>query len=290
MSQKKDGPSTRTGAGIDGPEVGRCPLNGRTILVTRARAQSSEITSLFEALGAEVIYMPSIEIIGPASWEAVDVAAERLETYDWLVFTSPNAARFFYGRIKDRPASAYSVGPRPRICALGPATAKAVEKAGEKIDLTPEESRAEGALNALIERLGGSERVRGVKFLIPQSQIAREELPARLAKLGAIVEAIEAYRTVKPEADCETVRRRLRERAIHAITFTSPSTIANFAGLLGVTDLSDLVGPALAGCIGPTTAAAAKEFGLQRIVQPERYNVSALVEAMARSLTSEQNQ
>ena len=288
MAQKKDDLSTRTGAGIDGPEAARRQLNGRTILVTRARAQSTEITSLFEALGAGVMHVPSIEIIEPTSWEAVDVAAERLETYDWLVFTSPNAARFFYGRIKDRPAIASPAGPRPRICAIGLATAKAVEEAGAKIDLIPEESRAEGALNSLIERLGGTERLRGVKFLIPQSQLAREELPAGLAKLGAIVEAIEAYRTVKPEADCETVRRQLRERAIHAITFTSPSTIANFAGLLGVTDLSDLVGPALAGCIGPTTSAAAKEFGLQRIIQPERYNVSALVEAMARSLTSEQ--
>lgn len=277
MSKKKDWPGT-----YSAPSLG-----GYTILITRPRAQSAEITSLFEDLGAEVVHLPTIEIVEPASWGAVDAAIDRFETYDWLIFTSSNAARFFFGRSRDRLADTPIAGTRPRICAVGPATARAVEEAGAVVDLMPGESKASGILSSIIERLGGRARVRGVKFLIPRSQIAREELPVELAKLGAIVEAVEAYRTVKPESDCGAVIRRLREGAIHAITFTSPSTVANFASLLGASDLSGVVGPALAGCIGPTTTAAAKEFGISRIIQPDRYNGSALVEAMARSLVSE---
>lgn len=277
MSEKKDWASTCTG-----PRLG-----GYTILVTRPRAQSAEITSLFEGLGAEVVHLPTIEIVEPASWDAVDAAIDHFEIYDWLILTSSNAARFFFGRMNDRLADTLIAGTRPRVCAVGPATAKAVEEAGAVVDLIPEESKASGVVSSIIERLGGRARVRGVKFLIPRSQIAREELPDELTKLGATVEAVEAYRTVKPESDCEAVVRRLREGAIHAITFTSPSTVANFAGLLGASDLSGVVGPALTGCIGPTTTAAAKEFGLSRIIQPERYNGSALVEAMAQSLVSE---
>jgi len=288
MSEKKDGPGAPFGSMKERLERGESRLRGRTILITRPRAQSVEITSLFEGLGAEVIHLPTIEIVEPASWEAVDAAIDRLETYDWLILTSSNAARFFFGRVKDRLSGSLLSGARPKICAIGPATASAVEKAGEAVDLIPGESRAEGVLSSIIESLGGRERVRGIKFLIPRSKIAREELPAELTRLGAIVEPVEVYRTIKPESDCAAAIRQLREGAIHAITFTSPSTVANFASLLGVTNLSDLVGHALAGCIGPTTTAAAKEYGISRIIQPERYNASALVEAMAHSLVSEQ--
>ncbi|HYP26216.1 MAG TPA: uroporphyrinogen-III synthase [Blastocatellia bacterium] len=287
MSGKKDGLSTYSGSQTDGDELARRRLQGRTILITRSPAQSGEITSLFEALGAQVIHLPTIEIVEPASWDAVDRALQRMETYDWLVFTSPNAVRSFFGRMKDRTARGDVSGALPKICAIGPATAKAVEETGARIDITPSESKAEGVLRALVECIGGQARVRGLRFLVPRSQIAREELPDGLARLGAIVDAVEAYRTIKPETDCEPVRRRLREGSIHAITFTSPSTIINFAGLLDAGNLSDLIGPALVGCIGPTTAAAAKEYGLRTVIQPERYNASALVEAMARSLMSE---
>ena len=287
MSRKKDGLITYSGSQTGGDELARRRLKGRTILITRSLEQSGEITSLFEALGAEVIHLPTIEIVEPASWDAVDSALKRVETYDWLIFTSPNGVRFFFRRMKDRIERGGLSGLLPKICAIGPATAKSVEEAGAKIDIAPSESRAEGVLRALTECLGGREQVRGLKFLVPRSQIAREEIPDGLARLGATVDAIEAYRTVKPEADCEAVRRLLREGSIHAITFTSPSTIVNFAGLLDANNLSDLIGPALVGCIGPTTAAAAKEYGLRAVVQPERYNAPALVEAMARSLMSE---
>src|SRR5215213_1548707 len=262
MSEKKDRSGTDSGYERETAAAANRALNGRTVLVTRSRGQSFEITSLFEALGAAVVHMPTIEIIGPTSWAAVDAAAERLETFDWLIFTSANAARHFLGRIKDRPPRTGPGTAGPRICSIGPATARAVEEAGAQVNLTSEGSRSEGVLDSIIEYIGGEDRVRGMKFLIPRSQIAREELSERLAKLGAIVEAVEAYRTIRPSADCESVRRMLEEGMIDAITFTSPSTVSNFAGLFGASDISGLIGPALVGCIGPTTAAAAKEFGL----------------------------
>ncbi|HVF89137.1 MAG TPA: uroporphyrinogen-III synthase [Blastocatellia bacterium] len=285
MSEKKDRLGIESKCKRSAADPAPRLLDGHTILVTRSRDQSLEITSLFEALGAAVVHLPTIEIIAPASWSAVDSAAERLETYDWLVFTSANAARHFFARVKDRPLCAGAGSAGPRICSIGPATTRAVKEAGAAVDLTSAGSRAEGVMDSIIEYLGGEGRVRGLRFLIPQSQIARKELPERLVKLGAIVEAVEAYRTIRPGADCEAVRRMLREGAIDAITFTSPSTVSNFAGLFGASDLSSLIGAALVGCIGPTTAAAAREFGLQDVIQPELYNGSALVDAIARNLT-----
>jgi uroporphyrinogen III methyltransferase/synthase len=260
------------------------PLRGRRVVVTRPRGQSEEITSLLENLGAIVIHCPMIEIREPDSWDDLDRSIAHLEGYDCIVFTSANGAHFFFRRLTEKRTDALSALERICICSIGPVTARAVEAAGARVDLVAGESKAEGALAAIIERLGGEQQVRGLRFLIPRAKVARELLPAKLAELGATVDVVEAYRTVKPNPDGFTIGDLFKQGAIDAITFTSPSTVANFADLTGGEPLSGLLAGVTIACIGPVTAARAREYGLTDVLQPETYTAASLVESLARAI------
>ena len=260
-------------------------LRGKTILVTRARTQSEDITTQLEAFGATVIHFPTIEFAPPDHWAPLDDALERIDEYDWLVFTSANGASFFFGRLRELRLPRI-IDPLAGcvICAIGPATARAIEAAGAAVQVVASDSKAEGALTAIIQYAGGEENVRKLRFLIPRARVAREALPNGLRKLGAHVETVEAYQTVRPDLDRDLVTKLFKENSISAITFTSSSTISNFAELAGMTDLSDLLANVLVACIGPTTAETAARHGLTQVIQPEQYNAVALVESIVKSI------
>jgi uroporphyrinogen III methyltransferase/synthase len=270
--------------GYDQPRSGYAPLLGKTILVTRPRAQSEEITAQLEALGATVIHCPTIEVVPPNSWAALDASISRIQEYDWIVFTSANGAHFFFRRLSETRSEGVEVLAAHVVCAIGPATARAVEAAGVLAHVTAPDSKAEGALTAIIHHVGGEENVRGLRFLIPRAQVAREILPAGLRSLGAHVDAVETYQTVKPAVHPEAIIRLFKENSIDAITFTSSSTVSNFAELAGLTDLSDLLATTLVACIGPVTAETAASHSLKRVIQPELYNAAALVASIVKSI------
>lgn len=259
-------------------------MRGKTILVTRARAQSQEITARLEALGATVIHCATIEVVPPTSWKPLDAAISKLESYDWLIFTSANGVHFFFRRLSEiRSDGAEAIAER-LVCAIGPATARAVEASGALVHLTASDSKAEGALTAIIDNVGGAENIRGLRFLMPRARVAREILPAALRGLGAHVDAVEAYQTIKPDVDPENILRLFKNNSIDVITFTSSSTVSNFADIVGLTDLSDLLSATLVACIGPVTADTAAEHGLKRIIQPKVYNASELVDCIVSSI------
>ena len=260
------------------------PLRGKRILVTRTKSQSEAITTQLELLGATVVHCPTIEIVPPSSWESLDAAIARLNKYDWLVFTSSNAVRYFFARFN---ASVDNHLGSQRICAIGPATAAAISDEGAPVHVTATESVGEGALQAIIEAVGGNQNLKGLRILLPRARTAREFLPTALRSLGAQVDVVEAYQTIKPETDRESILRLFTESSIDAVTFTSSSTVSNFAELLGLTDLSDLLSGIVVACIGPVTADTAGAHGLKQVVQPAAYNSSALVDALVAAIGSE---
>lgn len=274
-------------AGPNQQKSGCAPLKGKTILVTRPRAQSEEITKQLEALGAAVIHCPTIEVVAPSSWAALDASIARIQEYEWVVFTSANGAHFFFRRLTETRSEGVKALAAHVVCAIGPATANAVVAAGAVIHVTASDSRAEGALTAIINQVGGEENVRGLRFLIPRARVAREILPGGLRSLGAHVDAVETYQTVKPDLPPETIIRLFEENSIDAITFTSSSTVSNFAELAGLTDLSDLLSNTLVACIGPVTAETASSHGLTSVIQPKTYDAAALVESIVKSLNAE---
>lgn len=259
-------------------------LDKKTVLVTRARSQAQEMTALLEALGANVIQVPAIEIIPPDDDGPLDDAIGRLEQYDWIIFTSSNAVDFFTRRLQEKRSVGVALLANRSICVIGSATARALEQVGIRASLIAKDSKAEGVLRELIGRIGGENLIRDMKFLIPRAKVAREILPAELRALGAHVDAVETYQTVLPQITRTDVTRLFEENRIDAITFTSSSTVSNLAALLGLDDLSDLLGGTLVACIGPVTAETARKFGLANVVQPDVYTAAELVRVIATAI------
>lgn len=259
------------------------PLDGHTVIITRQKDRAAEMAGILEGAGARVVYCPTIEIVPPDSWSGLDDAINRIVAYDWIVFTSANAVKFFNRRLGELGLPT-SLTNSLTSCAIGPATASALKAATGRADVIAADSRAEGALEAIISHAGGAGWIRGLRFLVPRAQVARELLPTELRRLGGIVDAVDAYKTIKPAQGSQAAGRLLESRQISAITFTSPSTVEHFAELINSPNLAGLLSGVVIACIGPATAAAAREHGFDRIVQPESHHGEALARAIIYAL------
>jgi uroporphyrinogen III methyltransferase/synthase len=249
------------------------PLFGRRIVVTRPRAQAQRFVDLLEHQGAEVILCPTIETVPLDSYAQLDTALDQLGVYAWLIFTSVNGVKYFFARLQARQQDIRSLGT-VRITAIGPETARAVEQLHLRVDAVPTEYRAE----AIVPLLGN---VNGQRILLPRAAEARAILPQELHALGAQVDEIPVYRTIRPHtARAEELRERLKAGTIDLVTFTSSSTVRNFAALFPGEEVRALLGPARVGCIGPITADTAREFGLAVVVQPASYTVPAFAQTI----------
>ena len=251
------------------------PLAHRRIVVTRPRVQAQQFIDLLEQQGAEVIEFPTIEIVPMASYERLDTAIDQLATYDWLIFTSVNGVLYFMERLRARQKEVSSLC-HLHIATIGPATAQAVEALSLRVHAVPEEYRAE----ALVTVLG---EVKGKRMLLPRAEQARVVLPKELQALGAQVDEIAAYRTVPPQvAAVQEVRTLLYEGKVDMVTFTSSSTVKNFAALFPKDDLSTLCQRTCIGCIGPITADTAREYGMSVAIQSQIYTIPAFAEAIVK--------
>jgi len=255
----------------------RRPLFGKRIAVTRPESQAGEFSQLLSAYGAEPVIVPTIQIVPPVSWEALDRAIGRLEDYRWLILTSVNGVGPFMNRLRAAGKDARALA-HLRVCAIGPRTAHELEAHGVVPDLIPSQYQAEGLLDML-----GKEAVGGTRVLIPRAEAAREILPERLTEMGARVDVIPVYRTVAPTAALDWFKEEIESGRIHMVTFTSSSTVRNFVELMGgVEAATRLMEPVPIGCIGPITADTAAEYGFPVAVVPDENTVPALAEAIVR--------
>ncbi|KUK41005.1 MAG: Uroporphyrinogen-III methylase and Uroporphyrinogen-III synthase, partial [Clostridia bacterium 62_21] len=250
------------------------PLFGKKVLITRTREQAGALAKAIAALGGEPWEFPTIQVLPPADWTPVDLAIERLGAYDWIVFTSVNGVRFFFGRLKEHDKDVRALG-RARIGAIGPKTQAALERYGLRVDAVPELYRAEEVAAALRERI-----LPGAKVLLPRADIARKFLAEALAELGAEVTEVAVYRTVPVAKDAAPVRRALEKGEIDVVTFTSSSTVRNFVSLVGPAEAAALLGGCVVASIGPVTSSTARAYGIQVDVEAGRYTVDGLVEAI----------
>lgn len=248
------------------------PLFGTTVLVTRARAQASALTTKLDALGARCIELPAIKIAPPPDrYQAVDAAIERLSTYDWLIFTSTNGVDAFFARLFAAEKDARSLA-NARIAAIGKSTAQRLKAYGLSADLMPGEFRAEGILAALKGELSP-----GARVLIPRALEAREVLPDSLREYGAVVDVAPVYETVTEEDDPAFVRELLAAGDIDFVTFASSSTVKNLVKLLGD---AALLKKTKIIAIGPITAETCASFGLTPTAVAEEYTIDGMVSAI----------
>ncbi len=250
------------------------PLFGKRVVVTRSRDQASVFAEMLIDRGATTVEFPTIDVVPPRTWEELDQAISGIDTYNWIIFTSANAIRFFMDRLRSLNKDLRLL-KGVNICVVGPKTAEALESHGLRADLIPSEFKAEGVLAAL-----GGTRVKGQRFLVPRAKVAREIIPDKLREQGAEVTVATAYENVRPEADRDRVQRLFEEKKISVVTFTSSSTVHNFIEILGQKEYKKLMEGVKVACIGPVTAKTAGEYGMKTDIMPQEYTIPALVDAI----------
>jgi uroporphyrinogen III methyltransferase/synthase len=251
------------------------PLQGRTVVVTRAAAQAEHFVDLLRAHGASVIEAPTIAIDAPSSWAALDAALDALQRYTWIVFTSVNGVMMVDRRLRER-GHGWTALSGKRVAAIGPATADALAGRGVRTDVVPSEFRAEALVERLRPELRPDDRV-----LLPRAAKTRDHLVTELRRLVAEVTEVAAYSTRRVDGDGTRLRAALTAHAVDVVTFTSSSTARNFAELFSVEERRDWLSRVVVAAIGPVTAATAAEYGLRTDVMPSEYTIPALARAIA---------
>ena len=252
------------------------PLFGRTVVVTRAPEQAASLASLLEAEGAQVLRLPTIRIVPPADWTALDQALSGVATFDWLVFTSVNGIASVMGRLADLGLDVRALAG-PRLAAIGPATAGSLEQHGLRVDCQPAVFRAE----ALADALTGFGDLAGKRILLARAADAPEALPQQLRAHGAEVVVAPAYRTDVPrEVDPETLDR-VRSGTVDWVTFTSSSTVRGFVHTVGHDGVARITDRVRFASIGPVTSETMQELGIPVGVEAGEHTVDALARAIA---------
>lgn len=283
-------------------------LAGVRVLVGRARHQAGALSAELRKHGAQVIEIPFIEIRKPRSFRPMDSALKHLDTYDWLILTSVNGVEAMWDRLQKLRLSTNNgrlmiqhregheftrtskgqhritpdVEGRLRIAAIGPATKKALEQRGLKVDVMPKEYVAESVVRSL------RGKVRAKRVVLVRAKVARDVIPRELRKAGAQVDVLEAYETVVPESSRGRLRAALNNRGKrpNVVTFTSSSTVRNFVELLGKSANSKMLDGVLTASIGPVTSGTLRELGLAVNIQAKEFTIPGLVTAIVDAIAS----
>lgn len=222
----------------------------KPVVVTRDEERDGPLSRELKSLGLPVLIWAAVRVL-PADTARLDDALSRAESFDWIVFTSRNGVAAVTGRLSAPP-------PGVQMAAIGRSTAFVLKQHGWPVDLVPGEPSAAG----LVAAFAASGSARGLRVLYPASSRALPTLAAGLTQLGAEVTTVEAYRTVSGTAlDIEECRSCIAGNVVGAITFASPSAVAELESALGKEDFARLLGGVPAVVIGPTTARALTERG-----------------------------
>ncbi len=251
------------------------PLSGRTVIVTRAREQASDLVALLRENGARVVQCPTIRVEALEDNAIIDAAIEKISQFNWVVFTSVNGVEHFWQRLQrsKRDARAFA---SVKIAAIGPATRDALHARGLEADFVPESSISEDVARGLIE-IG----IENQQILIARAQEGREILSEELGKAGAQVTVAPCYRTVPDHSDAQIARDAIGEAGAKVwVSFTSSSTVRNFLDALGEAWVKAQRDKFRVACIGPITARTAEENGLI----PDAVAADASIESLVQVL------
>ena len=245
------------------------PLYGWKVLVPRTKEQAGAMSERLRGYGAVPVEVPTIAVEPPRTPTQMERAIKGLVTgrYEWIVFTSTNAVRAVREKFEEFGLDARAFAG-VKIACVGEATADAVRAFGIKPELVPSGDQSSEGLLADFppydDVLDPIDRV-----LLPRADIATETLAAGLRELGWEIDDVTAYRTVRAAPPAAEIRDAIKSGGFQAVCFTSSSTVRNLVGIAGKPHARTVV-----ACIGPQTAATAREFGLRVDVQPETATVA----------------
>lgn len=253
------------------------PLFGKRIVVTRTREQASELVALLEEYGADCLEYSTINIEPIDDYQILDRELDNISGCSWVLFTSINAVTYFFRHLNERGLDARALAGL-KIAVVGRATGEELLKYGIKVDLIPKIFTGEGLAEALI-----AEGVTGKRILLPRAVKARDILPDMLTKSGAEVVIAPVYQNVPPKGRKDQLRQELEDKEIDMVTFTSSSTVTNFLTMVDAAseeELQKLLAGVDLAAIGPITAKTIEESKLSVHVQPEKYTIPDMVNAI----------
>lgn len=259
----------------------RKPLWGKRIVVTRSRSQASQLMDRITDLGGEAIEFPSISIKKESNLNSLHNAFGHLSEYDWLIFTSVNSVDIFFEELMAEDHDIRDLKGL-KLAAIGPATREQLTRRGLKVDVMPDEYRAEGIIAELL-----SYSKPGQWVLLPRAKGARTILPEALREAGLHVNEVFLYEAVTSAAANQSAVDQIRHGQMDFLTFTSSSTVHNFVKIIG----KEYIGradKARVACIGPITADTAREYGFTVDIVAEEYTIQGLVDAIVAAAAGSQ--
>ncbi len=252
-------------------------LAGKRVVVTRAPEQASELIRALEALGAEVLLLPTVGFAPAEDPTELDAAFARLAEFDWILFTSQNAVRFFCIGWSESGRERSALGSvRGRVAAVGAATARLLKSEGMRVEYVAQTQTGESLAAELRDSF------RGQQILLPRSDRVDDRLPSALREAGARVHEVTAYRTLRPETLDPEILGGLRRAEIAAIVFASPSAFHNLAGFVPSAELAVLSNQVQFAAIGSTTARALRETGVRVAIESNDSSTAGLADAIAK--------
>ena len=260
------------------------PLSGRRIAVTRTREQASELAGKLAALGAQVIELPLILVSKEVDKQVLADVLLELGTYDWIVFTSANGVRYFFEEFHRVFDDIRALGLL-RFAGVGEATTRAITAQHLRVECQPKEATAD----ALADELVATGSLEHAKVLVITGNLNRDTLVKKLEEARAIVDRLQVYKTEKTDLTNDPVAGDFRAHGADAILFASSSAVQSFVDQAAALKVEKKATRPLAGSIGPQTSETMKKVGMPIDFEAKTPGLDALVEALVKRLSREQN-
>jgi uroporphyrinogen III methyltransferase/synthase len=246
------------------------PLKGKTIVITRTVEQSRESAAALTNLGANVIIVPTLEIVPPSDWSKFDSVVAHPDRIDFIILTSVHAVQMFSKRIQEIGAIInYS---QTKVVAVGTKTSAYCHKNNINVNIIPEKFSSEGVIEALSKY-----NLKNKVVFIPRSAIGREELPMGLKELGAIIKSVPVYNVAIPSGENLKPSLQLLETSnVDLFIFTSPSTFENFLQIANIKNPFQYFSKFDVAAIGPTTKEAIESKKVKVRILPDEYTINGL--------------
>lgn len=251
------------------------PLFRKKVVVTRTRSQSSQLSSILNDWGAEVLEVPTIRTEPPSNRAPLVEAIAGIAEYNWLVFTSPNGVTAFLDALLAAYEDIRAIGGL-RIAAVGPATAARVRDYRLRVDVMPEAYIARN----IVAAMGEVESIENLRILLARAEVATPELPQLLEEKGGIVDDVACYRTVPETADPGGVAGRLVEEGADWVTFASGSAVENFHARFDLPGLMQRFTGLRIASIGPETSKSIRALGVEPAVEARQHTIEGLAKAL----------
>lgn len=248
-------------------------LNGKRIVLTRNKEQSSELRSKLVTLGATVVELPLIKILPHYDTEGINEVFSELGSYEWIVFTSRNGVHYFFNIFFNKFKDIRCIGGLKFAC-VGQGTAAEIEKYHLEVDFMPEEALSENLADGLIK----TQSMDNTKVLVITGNLNSDDLVKTLDQEGrAIVDTLQVYETKLEDLADNQEARTFREQGGDAIVFSSSSAVNSFIQQVNSLKLESKAKKPLICSIGPLTSKTIQDAGLTVNMEAKSHSVEGIV-------------